>query len=98
MFNALCQLCTGNKVNRLKDQSRCAVCEQGLSDPVSITCGHRFCRQCITRYWEQPVPSGHYGCPQCRKRFRTRPVLLQPTEPSDEAGGSENSKTIAHSH
>uniref|UniRef100_A0A674AQJ5 NACHT, LRR and PYD domains-containing protein 12-like n=1 Tax=Salmo trutta TaxID=8032 RepID=A0A674AQJ5_SALTR len=73
-----------------EDQSRCAVCEQVLTDPVSITCGHRFCRQCITRYWEQPAPSGHYGCPRCRKRFRTRPVLLQLAEPNDDARGSEN--------
>ncbi|XP_055761715.1 NLR family CARD domain-containing protein 3-like isoform X3 [Salvelinus fontinalis] len=51
---------------------------------------NRFCRQCITRYWEQPAPSGHYGCPRCRKRFRTRPVLLQPAKPNDDARGSEN--------
>ncbi|XP_055761803.1 carboxypeptidase M-like isoform X2 [Salvelinus fontinalis] len=74
-----------------EDQSRCAVCEQVLTDPVSITCGHRFCRQCITRYWVQPAPSGHYGCPRCRKRFRTRPVLLQLAEHNDDARGSENS-------
>uniref|UniRef100_A0AAZ3PB24 NLRC3-like protein n=1 Tax=Oncorhynchus tshawytscha TaxID=74940 RepID=A0AAZ3PB24_ONCTS len=54
-----------------QDQSRCAVCQQVLRDPVSITCGHRFCRQCITRYWEKPAPSGGYDCPQCRKRSRT---------------------------
>ncbi|XP_064877322.1 NACHT, LRR and PYD domains-containing protein 12-like isoform X1 [Oncorhynchus nerka] len=73
-----------------EDQSRCAVCEQVLTDPVSITCGHRFCRRCITRHWEQPAPSGHYGCPRCRKRSRTRPVLLQRAEPNDEASCSEN--------
>uniref|UniRef100_A0A4W5KE60 RING-type domain-containing protein n=1 Tax=Hucho hucho TaxID=62062 RepID=A0A4W5KE60_9TELE len=56
-----------------KDQSRCTVCQQVLRDPVSITCGHRFCRQCITRYWEKPAPSGDYDCPQCRKRSRTLP-------------------------
>ncbi|XP_038839009.1 NLR family CARD domain-containing protein 3-like [Salvelinus namaycush] len=72
-----------------EDQSRCAVCQQVLRDPVSITCGHRFCRQCITRYWEKPAPSGDYDCPQCRKRSRTRPVLQHLTEPND-ARGSEN--------
>ncbi|XP_042172142.1 NLR family CARD domain-containing protein 3-like isoform X4 [Oncorhynchus tshawytscha] len=51
---------------------------------------NRFCRQCITRHWEQPAPSGHYGCPRCRKRSRTRPVLLQRAEPNDEGRGSEN--------
>ncbi|XP_055769109.1 NLR family CARD domain-containing protein 3-like [Salvelinus fontinalis] len=75
----------------LEDQSRCAVCQQVLRDPVSITCGHRFCRQCITRYWEKPAPSGDYDCPQCRKRSRTRPLLQHLTEPND-ARGSENHK------
>ncbi|XP_029602053.1 protein NLRC3-like [Salmo trutta] len=69
-----------------EDQSRCAVCQQVLRDPVSITCGHRFCRQCITRYWEKPAPSGDYDCPQCRKRSRTRPVLQHLSEPNDARG------------
>ncbi|XP_045568355.1 uncharacterized protein isoform X4 [Salmo salar] len=72
-----------------EDESRCAVCQQVLRDPVSITCGHRFCRQCITRYWEKPAPSGDYDCPQCRKRSRTLPVLQNLREPND-ARGSEN--------
>ncbi|XP_064815332.1 NLR family CARD domain-containing protein 3-like isoform X2 [Oncorhynchus masou masou] len=72
-----------------EDPSRCAVCQQVLRDPVSITCGHRFCRQCITRYWEKPAPSGDYDCPRCRKRSRTRPVLQHLSEPND-ARGSEN--------
>ncbi|XP_029585062.1 NLR family CARD domain-containing protein 3-like [Salmo trutta] len=72
-----------------EDQSRCAVCQQVLWDPVSITCGHRFCRQCITRYWEKPAPSGDYDCPQCRKRSRTLPVLQHLSEPND-ARGFEN--------
>ncbi|XP_029599960.1 NLR family CARD domain-containing protein 3-like [Salmo trutta] len=72
-----------------EDQSSCAVCQQVLRDPVSITCGHRFCRQCITRYWEKHAPSGDYDCPQCRKRSRTLPVLQNLREPND-AGGSEN--------
>ncbi|XP_036376480.1 NACHT, LRR and PYD domains-containing protein 12-like [Megalops cyprinoides] len=56
-------------------QSRCAVCEQVMKEPVSITCGHSFCRQCISSYWEQSASAGHYACPQCRKRSRTRPML-----------------------
>ncbi|XP_036403258.1 protein NLRC3-like isoform X2 [Megalops cyprinoides] len=56
-------------------QSRCAVCEQVMKEPVSITCGHSFCRQCISSYWEQSASARHYACPQCRKRSRTRPML-----------------------
>ncbi|XP_030643598.1 NLR family CARD domain-containing protein 3-like [Chanos chanos] len=60
-----------------QDQSRCGMCEQVLRDPVSTSCGHSFCRQCISTYWEQSGPSGDYVCPQCRKRSRTPPVLHQ---------------------
>ncbi|KAL3045951.1 hypothetical protein OYC64_014080 [Pagothenia borchgrevinki] len=33
--------------------SSCALCQDVLKDPVSTSCGHWFCRQCITSYWEQ---------------------------------------------
>ncbi|XP_031417644.1 NACHT, LRR and PYD domains-containing protein 12-like [Clupea harengus] len=58
-----------------QDQSRCGVCEQLLRDPVITTCGHIFCRQCISSYWSQSGPSADYSCPQCRKRSRAQPFL-----------------------
>ncbi|XP_031421487.1 NLR family CARD domain-containing protein 3-like isoform X1 [Clupea harengus] len=58
-----------------QDQFRCGVCEQLLRDPVITTCGHSFCRQCISSYWSQSGPSGDYSCPQCRKRSRTQTFL-----------------------
>ncbi|KAM4592101.1 NACHT, LRR and PYD domains-containing protein 12-like isoform 2-T2 [Odontesthes bonariensis] len=38
--------------------SCCARCQDVLKDPVSASCGHWFCRQCITSYWDQSAPSG----------------------------------------
>ncbi|KAK5879747.1 hypothetical protein CesoFtcFv8_022840 [Champsocephalus esox] len=55
--------------------SSCALCQDVLKDPVSTSCGHWFCRQCITSYWEQRPPSGDSSCPQCGKRSRTRAGL-----------------------
>ncbi|XP_034087799.1 NLR family CARD domain-containing protein 3-like isoform X4 [Gymnodraco acuticeps] len=55
--------------------SSCALCQDLLKDPVSTSCGHWFCRQCITSYWEQQPPSGDSSCPQCGKRSRTRAGL-----------------------
>ncbi|XP_043965545.1 protein NLRC3-like isoform X2 [Gambusia affinis] len=40
-------------------------------DPVSTSCGHWFCRQCIRSYWDQSAPSGPSSCPQCEERPRT---------------------------
>ncbi|XP_063050434.1 tripartite motif-containing protein 42-like isoform X2 [Engraulis encrasicolus] len=58
-----------------KEDFRCSVCTGVLRDPVSIPCGHSYCRQCITSYWEQPNPSGHYACPQCPHTYSSRPAL-----------------------
>ncbi|KAK5924376.1 hypothetical protein CgunFtcFv8_001248, partial [Champsocephalus gunnari] len=55
--------------------SSCALCQDVLKDPVSTSCGHWFCRECITSYWEQRPPSGDPSCPQCGKRSRTRAGL-----------------------
>ncbi|XP_062387666.1 E3 ubiquitin-protein ligase TRIM58-like [Sardina pilchardus] len=54
-----------------QDQSRCRVCEQVLRDPVITTCGHSFCRQCISSYWDQPDLPGDQACPQCGKRYKS---------------------------
>ncbi|XP_074475945.1 protein NLRC3-like [Sebastes fasciatus] len=55
--------------------SCCALCQDVLKDPVSTSCGHRFCRQCITSYWDQSASSGDSSCPQCGERSRTRAGL-----------------------
>ncbi|XP_069012508.1 NLR family CARD domain-containing protein 3-like isoform X2 [Embiotoca jacksoni] len=53
--------------------SCCVLCKDILKDPVSTSCGHRFCRQCITE-WEQSALLGDSSCPKCGKRSRTRPA------------------------
>eukprot|EP00063_Salmo_salar_P025243 XP_014000078.1 PREDICTED: uncharacterized protein LOC106571461 isoform X1 [Salmo salar] len=54
---------------------RCPLCSDVMRDPVSIPCGHSYCRQCISTHWAQPGHAGNYVCPQCNKRFRAKPVL-----------------------
>ncbi|XP_047457638.1 protein NLRC3-like [Mugil cephalus] len=58
--------------------SCCALCQ----DPVSKSCGHWFCRQCITSYWDQSASSGHSSCPQCGQRSTTRPGLQTASQSS----------------
>ncbi|XP_051808159.1 NLR family CARD domain-containing protein 3-like [Acanthochromis polyacanthus] len=62
--------------------SCCARCQDVLKDPVSSSCGHWFCRQCISSYWDQSAPSGHSSCPQCGKRSRTRGGLQTASQSS----------------
>ncbi|XP_058474675.1 NACHT, LRR and PYD domains-containing protein 14-like isoform X13 [Solea solea] len=54
-----------------EQMSRCPLCQDVLKDPVSTSCGHWFCRRCISSYWDQSGPPGDSCCPQCGKRPRT---------------------------
>ncbi|KAG7460239.1 hypothetical protein MATL_G00219360 [Megalops atlanticus] len=74
-----------------------------MKELVSITCGHSFCRQCISSYWEQSASAGHYACPQCRKRSRTRPMLHAHTAPAGpvqelQLEGSDIIRTAQEKH
>ncbi|KAF3703909.1 NACHT, LRR and PYD domains-containing protein 12 [Channa argus] len=64
-----------NYVSVEEQLSCCALCQDVLKDPVSTSCGHWFCRQCITSYWDQSGLSGDSSCPQCGERSRTTPGL-----------------------
>ncbi|XP_042266717.1 NACHT, LRR and PYD domains-containing protein 12-like [Thunnus maccoyii] len=62
--------------------SCCSLCQGVLKDPVSTSCGHWFCRQCIISYWDQSASSGDSSCPQCAERSRTRPGLQTDSQTS----------------
>ncbi|NXF54675.1 TRI27 protein, partial [Oceanites oceanicus] len=49
----------------LRSEASCSICLGYFQDPVSIHCGHNFCRACITRCWEGL--EAHFSCPQCRQ-------------------------------
>ncbi|XP_033985596.1 E3 ubiquitin-protein ligase TRIM21-like [Trematomus bernacchii] len=55
-----------------KYQFLCSICLDVFTDPVSTSCGHNFCKTCITEHWDR---SDQYQCPMCNNEFNTRPEL-----------------------
>ncbi|XP_059194042.1 NLR family CARD domain-containing protein 3-like isoform X2 [Centropristis striata] len=64
--------------------SCCASCQDVLKDPVSTSCGHWFCRACISSYWDQSASPGDSSCPQCGQRSRSRLGLQTASQSSTE--------------
>ncbi|KAM4868793.1 E3 ubiquitin-protein ligase TRIM7 isoform X1 [Urocitellus parryii] len=69
----------------LQGEATCSICLELFREPVSVECGHSFCRACIARCWERPNTGtaaatrtlpGPLPCPQCREP--ARPSQLRP--------------------
>ncbi|KAM9365318.1 E3 ubiquitin-protein ligase TRIM21-like [Pholidichthys leucotaenia] len=55
-----------------EDHFLCSICLDVFTDPVSIPCGHNFCKNCITQHWDV---GNSCQCPMCKKKFNMRPEL-----------------------
>ncbi|XP_039537811.1 E3 ubiquitin/ISG15 ligase TRIM25-like isoform X2 [Pimephales promelas] len=62
-----------------REQFICPVCLDLLKDPVTIPCGHNYCKSCIADCWNHQDQKIVHICPQCRQTFTPRPVLNKNT-------------------
>ncbi|XP_035879635.1 tripartite motif-containing protein 10 isoform X3 [Phyllostomus discolor] len=65
-------MASATSVTSLEDEVNCPICQGSLREPVTIDCGHNFCRGCLTRYCEIPGPDPEEPptCPLCKEPFR----------------------------
>ncbi|XP_073472406.1 E3 ubiquitin/ISG15 ligase TRIM25-like [Aquarana catesbeiana] len=59
----------------LRKELECSICLNIYTDPVTLKCGHNFCRDCIGRVLDTQEGSGSYSCPECREEFQDRSAL-----------------------
>uniref|UniRef100_A0A8C5PVF3 Uncharacterized protein n=1 Tax=Leptobrachium leishanense TaxID=445787 RepID=A0A8C5PVF3_9ANUR len=58
----------------LRPELTCSICLCIFTDPVTVPCGHSFCRTCIGNVMDtQGI--GEYSCPECEEMFRKKPEL-----------------------
>ncbi|XP_041068428.1 zinc-binding protein A33-like isoform X2 [Carcharodon carcharias] len=56
------------QVQSLTEETICPICLDFFTDPVTVDCGHNFCRSCFTQCWKKEINS----CPECREEFPER--------------------------
>ncbi|XP_041068923.1 nuclear factor 7, brain-like isoform X2 [Carcharodon carcharias] len=51
----------------LTEEAICPICLDFFTEPVSLECGHNFCRSCVTQYWRKKAIN---CCPECRGKHQ----------------------------
>ncbi|XP_042549448.1 E3 ubiquitin-protein ligase TRIM52-like [Dipodomys spectabilis] len=79
-------------VQMLQEEALCAICLDYLCDPVSIGCGHNFCRACVTRLWGALQNQAGAGAQVGGNEGDAGPAAAdrhQPGSPSSDGGGGD---------
>ncbi|KAM9666583.1 E3 ubiquitin-protein ligase TRIM38 isoform 4-T4 [Trichechus inunguis] len=66
-------MASATPAKKMKEEATCSICLNLMVDPVSISCGHSYCRLCIEGFLENvshTQPQQEFLCPQCRAPFQ----------------------------
>ncbi|XP_055521979.1 LOW QUALITY PROTEIN: E3 ubiquitin-protein ligase TRIM39-like [Leucoraja erinacea] len=67
------KMASKEQVESWTEEAVCPICLDFFTDPVSLDCGHNFCRSCITQSWDR---EGRNSCPECREEFTDRTLRV----------------------
>nr|XP_056723570.1 tripartite motif-containing protein 10-like [Euleptes europaea] len=63
-------MASGSPSTDLEEEVICPICLECLTEPVTLDCGHNFCRGCITDYCDKWEGLGHLECPVCKAEIQ----------------------------
>uniref|UniRef100_H3A5L9 Tripartite motif containing 35 n=1 Tax=Latimeria chalumnae TaxID=7897 RepID=H3A5L9_LATCH len=73
---ALCKMDSVTSSGILEEEMSCSICHGLFKDPVTLKCGHNFCRECVCEYWKgKAIPA----CPICRAGSTTSDLITNHT-------------------
>ncbi|XP_070251918.1 polyadenylate-binding protein-interacting protein 1-like [Myotis yumanensis] len=61
---------------KMREEATCSICLHLMAEPVSISCGHSYCRACLLRFVGPPSSprsqqdTDTFSCPQCQAPFQ----------------------------
>ncbi|KAM8980922.1 tripartite motif-containing protein 43-like [Sarcophilus harrisii] len=61
-------------LKELQSEITCSICKAYFCEPVTIGCGHNFCKACLSSSWRIGAPA--FSCPECRQVSQDRKIPL----------------------
>lgn len=60
-------------IKKMREEATCSLCQELMTEPVSINCGHSYCRSCIVgklgTQMHMTAWLGRFYCPKCEAPF-----------------------------